>query len=83
MSDETEAPAEGHAHWDQRPALGPRGMVLAVVIPVLIAAAGFGVVSLIARDSETAATAIKVPTGDWILIGSDPQGAEFALVGAQ
>jgi predicted enzyme related to lactoylglutathione lyase len=25
----------------------------------------------------------QVPTGDWILIGGDPQGAEFALVGAQ
>ena len=25
----------------------------------------------------------QVPTGDWILIGADPQGAEFALVGAQ
>ena len=25
----------------------------------------------------------QVPTGDWIVIGSDPQGAEFALVGAQ
>jgi uncharacterized protein len=24
----------------------------------------------------------QVPTGDWIVIGSDPQGAEFALVGA-
>jgi uncharacterized protein len=23
----------------------------------------------------------QVPTGDWILIGTDPQGAEFALVG--
>jgi hypothetical protein len=25
----------------------------------------------------------QVPTGDWILIGSDPQGAEFALVGGE
>lgn len=25
----------------------------------------------------------EVPTGDWILIGSDPQGAEFALVGSK
>jgi len=24
-----------------------------------------------------------VPTGDWIVIGSDPQGAEFALVGGE
>lgn len=25
----------------------------------------------------------QVPTGDWILVASDPQGAEFALVGGQ
>jgi predicted enzyme related to lactoylglutathione lyase len=25
----------------------------------------------------------QVPTGDWIIIGTDPQGAEFALVGDQ
>jgi hypothetical protein len=60
---ETEA---GYAHWDQQPALGRRGMILAVVIPVLIAAAAFGVVSIVSHGSETAATAIKVPTGEWI-----------------
>lgn len=41
-------------------------MVLAVVIPVLIAAAAFGVVSWVSEGSDTAATAIKVPTGEWI-----------------
>jgi predicted enzyme related to lactoylglutathione lyase len=25
----------------------------------------------------------QVPTGDWIVVGSDPQGAEFALVGGK
>lgn len=25
----------------------------------------------------------QVPTGDWIIVGSDPQGAEFALVGGE
>jgi predicted enzyme related to lactoylglutathione lyase len=25
----------------------------------------------------------QVPTGEWIIIGSDPQGAEFALVGGE
>jgi hypothetical protein len=60
---ETEA---GYAHWDQKPALGRRGMILAVVIPVLIAAAAFGVVAWVSHGSETAATAIKVPTSSWI-----------------
>ena len=67
MPDETDPETEpGYARWDQTPALGRRGMVLAVVIPVLIAAAAFGVVAYVSRGSETAATAIKVPTGDWI-----------------
>ncbi len=65
MPDEVET-EPGYAAWDQKPALGRRGMILAVVIPVLIAAAGFGVVSLVSEGSETAATAIKVPTGSWI-----------------
>jgi predicted enzyme related to lactoylglutathione lyase len=25
----------------------------------------------------------QVPGGDWIVIGMDPQGAEFALVGGE
>ena len=25
----------------------------------------------------------EVPGGDWIVIGTDPQGAEFALVGGK
>jgi len=25
----------------------------------------------------------QVPTGDWVIVGSDPQGAEFALVGGE
>ena len=25
----------------------------------------------------------QVPTGDWIVLGTDPQGAAFALVGGQ
>jgi uncharacterized protein len=25
----------------------------------------------------------QVPTGDWVVVGSDPQGAEFALVGGE
>jgi hypothetical protein len=67
LPDDTEHETEqGYAHWEQKPALGRRGMVLAVVVPVLIAAAAFGVVSWVSEDSETAATAIKVPTGDWI-----------------
>ena len=75
MPDETDAePQQAYAHWDQPPALGRRGMILAVVIPVLIAAAAFGVVTLVSEGTDTAATAIKVPTGDWI--PGQPSGSE-------
>jgi hypothetical protein len=56
----------GYSRWDQQPALGRRGMVLAVVIPVLIAASAFGVVALVSRDSGSTATTIRVPTSEWI-----------------
>ena len=39
------------------------------------------------RRKRTAATIHmgphQVPTGDWVIVGSDPQGAEFALVGGE
>ena len=67
MPEESEDEARSsYASWDQRPALGTRGMVLAVVVPVLVAAAGFGVVALVSRNADTTATTIKVPTSGWI-----------------
>jgi hypothetical protein len=61
-------PHEGstYARWDQRPALGRRGMVVMVGVVVAVAAAAFGVVSLASQGSETQATTIRVPTSDWI-----------------
>lgn len=69
MPDPTDAPGEinsSYDRWDQRPALGRRGLVTMVVVVVLIAAAAFGVVVLVSRGSPTQATAIKVPTSSWI-----------------
>ncbi|MDF1602324.1 hypothetical protein [Nocardioides sp. YIM 152315] len=56
----------GQAHWDQRPALGRRGMVLMAGVVVVIAAAAFGIVSLVSQGSDTQASAIRVPTSGWI-----------------
>jgi len=36
-----------------------------------------------AKGGKIAMGPHQVPTGDWIIIGTDPQGAEFALVGRQ
>jgi hypothetical protein len=75
LPDETDSETQpAYPIWDQPPALGRRGMILAVVIPVLIAAAAFGVVTLVSEGTDTAATAIKVPTGDWI--PGQPTGSE-------
>lgn len=62
--------------------VGRRGLVLAVVIPVLIAALGFGAVALVSHSSDSAVTAIKVPTGDWIpgqQVGSTPISGTLAV----
>ena len=65
-----------HPSWDQKPALGRRGMVLAVLIPVLIAAAGFGAGVVIARGSETTGTVVRLPQSEWI----PGQGGDQALI---
>ena len=62
--------------WDQPPALGRRGMVLALLIPVVIAAVGFGIVVLNARGSETTGTVVRLPQSEWI----PGQGGDQALI---
>lgn len=78
MSDPNAEPGpESSFHrWDQQPALGRRGLVLAVLVPVLIAAGAFGVVSLVSRDSGSTATSIRVPMSEWI----PGQGGGQALI---
>src|SRR4051812_4130419 len=55
----------GYSRWDQQPALGRRGMVVAFLVPVLIAAAAFGVVALVSRDSGATPTNLRVPQSSW------------------
>ena len=66
----------GYQRWDQPPALGRRGMILAVLIPVLVAMVGFGAVVLNARGSETTGTVIRLPQSEWI----PGQGGDDALI---
>lgn len=74
MPDDPEEIHSSFDRWDQRPALGRRGLVVMIGVVVVIAAAAFGVVSLVSRGTETQATAIKVPTSDWI--PGQPGGSE-------
>jgi hypothetical protein len=55
----------GYSRWDQQPALGRRGMIVAFLVPVLIAAAAFGVVALVSRDSGATPTNLRVPQSSW------------------
>jgi hypothetical protein len=60
-----QAEPEAYDRWSRRQALSGRGYVLAVLIPLLIAAAGFGLVALLASGND-AASRVRVPTSDWI-----------------
>lgn len=60
-----EDPQGNYLRWEQKPAIGRRGVIVSVVGPILIAAVGFGVISLISDGSETQATTVRVPTSSW------------------
>jgi hypothetical protein len=52
--------------WSRPPALSRRGYVLVVLVPVLIAAVGFGAIVLFASDEpELRGTTVQLPTSDW------------------
>jgi hypothetical protein len=53
--------------WSRPPALSRRGYVLAVLVPVLLAAGGFGLLAVIDHTEGTpSGSAVRVPTSDWI-----------------
>lgn len=52
--------------WSYPQALSRRGYVLAVLVPLLIAAVGFGAVVLLASDDSGEGTVVRVPTSDWL-----------------
>jgi hypothetical protein len=68
LADPTEEGPQEPAYdrWSRPDALSKRGYVLAVVVPVLIAAAGFGVVSLVSAGDETArGVTVRLPVSGW------------------
>jgi hypothetical protein len=52
--------------WSRPRALSTRGYLLAVLVPLLVAAAAFGVISLVSSGGGGGGTAVRVPTSDWI-----------------
>ncbi len=66
MADQQERPAPAYDRWSRPDALSKRGYVLAVLIPLLIAACGFGVVSLVASDDHgLSGTTVRLPESAW------------------
>lgn len=61
-----EQPQPAYDRWARRQALSTRGYVLAVLVPLLVAAGGFGVVSLVsAGDATASGTTVRLPLSGW------------------
>ena len=52
--------------WSRPQALSRRGDVLALLVPLLVAAAAFGLVAVFASGDSGGASQVRVPTSDWI-----------------
>lgn len=62
--------------WSRPDALSKRGYVLAILVPVLVAAAGFGLVSLVsAGDEGGSGTTVRLPVSGWAGDAGDGDGA--------
>lgn len=73
---EPQEPQEpAYDRWSRSQALSNRGYLLAVLVPVLIAAAAFGVVSLVSAGDETGSgVTVRLPVSGWAP-GSGGDGA--------
>ncbi|MCW2774986.1 MAG: hypothetical protein JWN91_3312 [Nocardioides sp.] len=62
MADQHEHPEPAYDRWSRPNALSRRGYVLAVLIPLVVAACAFGLVSLIASDDNgISGTTVRLP----------------------
>jgi len=64
---QTDHEDEQFDRWSRKPALSTRGYFLAVLVPVLLAAAGFGMVTILDHTGDSGSgAAVRVPTSEWI-----------------
>jgi hypothetical protein len=62
LTDQQEHQEPAYDRWSRPDALSRRGYILAVLIPLLIAACAFGVVSLVASDDQgLSGTTVRLP----------------------
>jgi hypothetical protein len=65
--------------WSRPPALGRRGYVLAVLVPIMVAACGFGLVSVFAsNESELHGTSVRLPVAPYGPGAGNPAGVPIA-----
>jgi hypothetical protein len=72
LADPTQEQEPAYDRWSRPDALSRRGYVLAVLVPVLVAAVGFGIVSLVsAGDEAGSGTTVRLPVSGWAGGGGD------------
>jgi hypothetical protein len=78
LADEQEEQEPAYDRWSRPHALSNRGYVLAVLVPVLVAAAAFGVVSLVSEGDEPtiSGTSVRLPVSGW----APGAGGDAALI---
>lgn len=73
------APGATYDRWSRPQALSNRGYLLAVLVPILVAAIAFGVVSLVSAGDETASgTTVRLATSGW---HEGDEGGDAAIQG--
>lgn len=66
--------------WSRPDALSKRGYILAILVPVLVAAAGFGIVSLVSAGHEAGSgTTVRLPVSGWAGASGDGAALEGVL----
>lgn len=66
MAEPTDPEQPVYDRWSRPQALSNRGYLIAVLVPVLIAAAAFGVVALVSAGDETrSGVSVRLPVSGW------------------
>ncbi|GAB3199368.1 hypothetical protein GCM10027062_15830 [Nocardioides hungaricus] len=66
MSDTRQDQEQQYDRWSRPDALSRRGYVIVALVPFVIAAIGFGIVSLVSAGDETGSgTSVRLPVSGW------------------
>jgi hypothetical protein len=77
LAEPTDPDQPVYDRWSRPQALSNRGYLLAVLVPVLIAAAAFGVVALVSAGDETGSgVTVRLPVSGW----APGSGGDSALI---